>query len=94
MKSKKILGLLVGAATLISGGAMAQANQTDAMIVSYDSNTKIAVIRDLTTGETVTSQPTAFELNVEDMVMIERLPEKAAAIVVKKLESIHKGGSA
>lgn len=94
MKSKKILGALIGTITLISGGAMAQSNQTDAIIVSYDSNTKIAMIRDLSTGETVASQPAAFELEVGDLVMIERLPESVALIVAKKLEAIHKGGAA
>lgn len=58
MDTKKIITSIIGAAALLGGEAIAQtATKRDAMVVSYNTDTKVAQMRDLNTGETVESLP-------------------------------------
>lgn len=79
MKSKTIISSIIGAASLIGGEAIAQTTTKDAMIVSYNEDTKVAHMRDLTTGEIVESLPTE-KINPGDMVIFDKLADNKGIV--------------
>ncbi|MCE3279581.1 MAG: hypothetical protein K0S44_1772 [Bacteroidetes bacterium] len=83
MKSKTIITSIIGAASLIGGEAIAQTTTKDAMIVSYNEDTKIAHMRDLTTGEVVESLPTE-RITPGDLVRFDKLSDNKGIVIASQ----------
>jgi hypothetical protein len=95
MDSKKIISSIIGAAALLGGEAMAQTSVTsttsDAMVVSYNTDTKVAHMRDLKTGETVETLPMEHIIPGA-MVLFDKVEgNKGVVIAISQMEGTSTG---